>query len=104
MKSPHLSAITEMLGTSFENLNLRAAGLNHFSVLLEASYKDSGRDAYGDAPRHRTRSPACRASDIPGVYHTHGKRVQTEAGRRVMRWAAKTALIPGLTTSVQGNS
>lgn len=37
-----------MLGTPFANLRLRAAGLNHFSVLLEASYADSGRDAYPD--------------------------------------------------------
>ena len=37
-----------ILGTPFENLRLRAAGLNHFSVLLEASYVDSGRDAYTD--------------------------------------------------------
>ncbi len=37
-----------LLGTPFENLRLRAAGLNHFSVLLEASYVDSGRNAYPD--------------------------------------------------------
>ncbi len=37
-----------ILGTPFANLRLRAAGLNHFSVLLEASYADSGKDAYPD--------------------------------------------------------
>jgi len=37
-----------ILGTPFRNLRLRAAGLNHFSVLLEASYADSGKDAYPD--------------------------------------------------------
>jgi len=35
-----------ILETPFENLSLRAAGLNHFSVLLEASFKDSKKDAY----------------------------------------------------------
>ena len=37
-----------ILDTPFKNLRYRAAGLNHFSVLLEASYADSGRDAYPD--------------------------------------------------------
>ncbi|MGO3437990.1 alpha-glucosidase [Serratia liquefaciens] len=72
--------LPEMLGTSFENLNLRAAGLNHFSVLLEASYKDSGKDAYGDvrakAPGYFSRLPGY--SDILAYTRTHGKLVQTE--------------------------
>ncbi|MBV0842058.1 alpha-glucosidase [Serratia liquefaciens] len=72
--------LPEMLGTSFETLNLRAAGLNHFSVLLEASYKDSGKDAYGDvrakAPDYFSRLPGY--SDILAYTRTHGKLVQTE--------------------------
>ena len=40
--------LPEILGTDISNLKLRAAGLNHFSVLLEASYVDSGKDAYPD--------------------------------------------------------
>ena len=34
--------------TPWENLVTRAGGLNHFSVLLEATYRDTGRDAYPD--------------------------------------------------------
>lgn len=72
--------LPEMLGTSFENLNLRAAGLNHFSVLLEASYKDSGKDAYADvrakAPDYFSRLPGY--SDILAYTRNHGKLVQTE--------------------------
>ncbi len=37
-----------MLDTPFDNLKIRAAGLNHFSCLLEATYVDSGKDAYED--------------------------------------------------------
>lgn len=37
-----------VLNTPPENLHCRAAGLNHFSVLLEATYSDTGRDAYPD--------------------------------------------------------
>jgi alpha-galactosidase len=41
-----------ILDTPFENLSVRAGGLNHFSVLLEATYKDTGQDAYPDI-RHK---------------------------------------------------
>jgi alpha-galactosidase len=37
-----------ILETPWENLKVRAAGLNHFSVALTAEYADSGRDAYPD--------------------------------------------------------
>jgi len=40
--------LPSILDTPFENLNLRSAGLNHFSVLVNAAYKDSGKDAYPD--------------------------------------------------------
>ncbi len=41
----HLPA---MLETPWANLDLHAGGLNHFSVLLDIAYRDSGRDAYPD--------------------------------------------------------
>jgi alpha-galactosidase len=44
-----------ILGTPYENLRLRAGGLNHFSILLEAVYRDSGKDAYPDI---RAKAPA----------------------------------------------
>ncbi len=37
-----------ILDTPISNLDFRAGGLNHFSVLVEACYRDSGRDAYPD--------------------------------------------------------
>jgi len=37
-----------MLGTTMENIEFRAGGLNHFSILLHAAYKDTGQDAYPD--------------------------------------------------------
>jgi alpha-galactosidase len=40
--------LPEMLGTPWSNLQVKAAGLNHFGVLLEVKYKDTGRDAYPD--------------------------------------------------------
>jgi alpha-galactosidase len=43
--------LPSILKTDFSNLNLRSAGLNHFSILLEASYKDTGKDAYADIRR-----------------------------------------------------
>ncbi|MBL4680641.1 MAG: hypothetical protein JKY88_07960 [Pseudomonadales bacterium] len=37
--------LPHILDTPLSNLNFRAGGLNHFSILLEASYKDSGKNA-----------------------------------------------------------
>ncbi|MDY6875775.1 MAG: alpha-glucosidase [Chloroflexota bacterium] len=48
----HLPRILE---TPFSNLVVKAGGLNHFSILLEVKYKDTGKDAYPDV---RERSPA----------------------------------------------
>ena len=48
----HLPAI---LGTPLENLSFRAGGLNHFSVLKEIHYRDTGKDAYPDV---RAKAPA----------------------------------------------
>lgn len=39
----HLPAILEM---PIANIEFRAGGLNHFSVLVTASFRDSGKDAY----------------------------------------------------------
>lgn len=44
-----------MLGVPYSNLHIRAGGLNHFSVLLEARYRDTGEDAY---PEIRAKSQA----------------------------------------------
>jgi len=40
--------LPEILGVPYEALEVRAAGLNHFSCVLTAKYKDSGKDAYPD--------------------------------------------------------
>jgi alpha-galactosidase len=45
---PHLQRI---LGTSLNNLKIKAGGLNHFGVYLEVKYVDSNKDAYPDIRR-----------------------------------------------------
>ncbi len=47
--------LPRILGTPWDNLFVRAGGLNHFSVVLEARYKDTGKDAYPDI---RAKAPA----------------------------------------------
>jgi alpha-galactosidase len=37
-----------ILDTELSNLDIKAGGLNHFGVLLDLKYKDSGKDAYQD--------------------------------------------------------
>ena len=49
MKSASLrNFLPHILGVPYEALEVRAAGLNHFSAVLTAKYKESGLDAYPD--------------------------------------------------------
>lgn len=72
--------LPSMLNTPFENLDLRSGGLNHFSVLLEAKYKDSGKDAYPDilarAPKYFEDEPGY--SDLLAYAKAHGNLPKTE--------------------------
>lgn len=72
--------LPEILNTPFSNLELRAGGLNHFSVLLNARYRDSGNDAYPDvrakAPAYFEKLPGY--SDILAYTQKHGKLIETE--------------------------
>jgi len=69
-----------MLGQPRENLRYRAAGLNHFSVLAEVAYVDSGADAYADvrrkAPGYFSRIPGY--TEILKATRTLGESVETE--------------------------
>ncbi|MFN2109321.1 MAG: alpha-glucosidase [Anaerolineae bacterium] len=47
--------LPHILGVPYDKLKTRAGGLNHFSILLEATYLDTGLDAYPDI---RAKAPA----------------------------------------------
>jgi len=51
-----------LLETPFSNLSIKAGGFNHFSILVEATYRDSGKDAYPDirerGPSYFEKAPA----------------------------------------------
>ncbi|MHA2203589.1 MAG: family 4 glycosyl hydrolase [Candidatus Hodarchaeales archaeon] len=47
--------LPRILDTHFKNLDIKAGGLNHFGVVLEAKYRDTGKDAYPDI---RKKAPA----------------------------------------------
>lgn len=47
--------LPKILNIPFSKLSIKAGGLNHFSILLEAKYKDTGTDAY---PEIRKKAPA----------------------------------------------
>ena len=40
--------LPRMLEMKFSDLSIKAGGLNHFSILVEAKYKPTGKDAYPD--------------------------------------------------------
>ncbi len=69
-----------LLGQPRENIRYRAGGLNHFSVMTECSYVDSGRDAYPDvrarAEGYFGRQPGY--SEILTATRNSGKSVETE--------------------------
>ncbi len=90
-----------ILDTPFENLVLRSGGLNHFSVLLSAHYRDSGLDAYPDilakAPAFFEIEPGY--SDILAHYKASGVLPRTEGAtnrsnlgidRSAKKWADRT--------------
>ena len=43
--------LTNSLGVPFEELATKSGGLNHFTILLEATHKATGKDAYPDIRR-----------------------------------------------------
>ena len=51
-----------LLETPLSNLSIKAGGFNHFNVLVEATYKDTGKDAYPDirekGPAYFEKAPA----------------------------------------------
>ncbi|MBI9102557.1 MAG: alpha-glucosidase [Spirochaetales bacterium] len=90
-----------ILNTPSENIFYRAAGLNHFSVMVEASYVDSGKSAYADvmanAPTFFENEPGY--SEILSYYkktgiihHTEGAqdRILLDSGIPVRPWSDRT--------------
>ena len=69
-----------ILETPLENISYRAAGLNHFSVLLEAARKDTGLDVYPEimekAPAVFSREPGY--SDVLAFANRTGVTLKTE--------------------------
>ena len=90
--------LPDILDTSYDNLELVAGGLNHFSVLLEARYRDSGKDAYPDilekAPAFFEKEPGYsdiwrEAQKEPELMYTEGskRRAILSAMRSAKPWA-----------------
>ncbi len=46
------ASLPRILNTPFSNIEIKAGGLNHFGVVLEAKYRDGGKDAYPDIRRN----------------------------------------------------
>lgn len=76
-----------ILKTPVDNIHYRAAGLNHCSVLLEATYRNSGKDAYPDilakAPAFFAEEPGY--SEIWRYVRRTGEKVRTEGAEERFR-------------------
>jgi alpha-galactosidase len=68
--------LPQILDTPFSNLSIVAGGLNHFSVLLKAHYKDSGKDAYPDI---REKAPAY-FQNLPSLPQVIQRMKEAQAG------------------------
>ena len=44
----HIPIISRIINTPVSNLEIKSGGLNHFGVILDIKYKDTGKDAYPD--------------------------------------------------------
>jgi alpha-galactosidase len=88
--------LPSILDTKFENLELTAAGLNHFSMVLEAKYKDTGKDAYPDimarAPAFFEKEPGY--SDIWAYTKKTGEDVHTEGAKERFELDVKESSYP----------
>ena len=72
--------LPKILETPRENIHYRAGGLNHFSVMTECTYLDSGQDAYGEVRNKATeyfkQQPGY--SEILNASRSNGKIIETE--------------------------
>lgn len=67
-----LHRLAEVLGTASDNLDAKAAGLNHFTWILDLRFKDSGEDAYPELRRRlREHDPAFQPLSRK-LFETHG--------------------------------
>jgi len=88
---PHY--LSAMLDTPLANLTIKAGGLNHFSVLLEVYYQDTGKDAY---PEVRAKAAAyfetlpTVAQIMAGVLEPQGLATATATGQpKARQWAER---------------
>jgi len=58
--------LPKILDTPLSNIEIKAGGLNHFGVILEAKYRDTGKDAYPDI-REKAPSALDRMSKFTDV-------------------------------------
>jgi alpha-galactosidase/6-phospho-beta-glucosidase family protein len=78
--------LPKILETPWSNLSVKAGGMNHFSVLLEARYRDSGDDAY---PEIREKAGAYFESLPEGSYENLGATKEMLSEARVRSGAGK---------------
>jgi alpha-galactosidase len=86
--------LPRMLGVPYDELETVAGGLNHFSILLEARYKETGEDAYPDirekAPPYFDRMPS--HSDVEKYFKETGHRpssIEDFEGREIESWSER---------------
>jgi alpha-galactosidase/6-phospho-beta-glucosidase family protein len=80
--------LPKILDTPWSNLDVKAGGMNHFSVLLEARYRDTGEDAY---PKIRERAGSYFESLPEGSYENLGATKEMLSAARAQTQVAPEA-------------
>ena len=61
-----------LMETDLDNIQFEAGGLNHFSILLHATYKDSGKDGYPLINKNFEGYYSCLVNDHEGFFSNAG--------------------------------
>jgi len=80
--------LTGILNTPFSNLTTKSGGLNHFTVLLEATYNDTGKDAYPDI-RKKAADYLATLPELTNFLKKRNKQTDTPAISKGRRWSER---------------
>ncbi|GAK51363.1 putative alpha-galactosidase [Candidatus Moduliflexus flocculans] len=89
--------LSNSLGVPFDALETKSGGLNHFTILLEAKYKATGKDAYPDI---RQKVPAYLETlpELSDLLREQRRQTQEKATFKGHRWADRRLIREVLNT------
>ncbi len=78
--------LSAILGVPFSDLITKSGGLNHFTILLEVTYKNTGKDAYPDV-REKAADFLAVLPELTDVLRERNKQTEEPATFKGRQWA-----------------